>query len=98
MPTNRGMDSSTPFATVRVGQPTLRHSVKLGMLEALEQRISVRCQVKGLTPDETAGYVRHRLGGRPRRRAALRGGAITQGAQQARRRARTVDGPLPSPH
>jgi len=39
MMTNHDMDSSTPFATILVGQPTLRHSVKLGVLAALEQRI-----------------------------------------------------------
>jgi type II secretory pathway predicted ATPase ExeA len=39
---NHDMDSSTPFATILVGQPTLRHSVKLGVLAALEQRITVR--------------------------------------------------------
>ena len=54
MLTNHDMDSSTPFATILVGQPTLRHSVKLGVLAALEQRITVRYQMKGMTPDETA--------------------------------------------
>ena len=49
--TNHDMDSSTPFATILVGQPTLRHSVKLGVLAALEQRITVRYQMKGMTPD-----------------------------------------------
>jgi len=33
MMTNHDMDSSTPFATILAGQPTLRHSVKLGVLE-----------------------------------------------------------------
>ena len=61
MMTNHDMDSSTPFATILVGQPTLRHSVKLGVLAALEQRITVRYQMKGMTPDETAGYIRHHL-------------------------------------
>jgi type II secretory pathway predicted ATPase ExeA len=28
--TNHDMDSSTPFATILVGQPTLRHSVSEG--------------------------------------------------------------------
>ena len=61
MMTNHDMDSSTPFATILVGQPTLRHSVKLGVLAALEQRITVRYQMKGMTPDETAAYIRHHL-------------------------------------
>jgi hypothetical protein len=61
MLTNHDMDASTPFATILVGQPTLRHSVKLGVLAALEQRITVRYQMTGMTPDETAGYIRHHL-------------------------------------
>jgi hypothetical protein len=28
------MDSSTPFATILAGQPTLRHHIKLGVLAA----------------------------------------------------------------
>ena len=36
------MDSSTPFATILVGQPTLRHSVKLGVLAAL---VILSCRV-----------------------------------------------------
>jgi type II secretory pathway predicted ATPase ExeA len=41
MMTNHDMDSSTPFATILVGQPTLRHSVKLGVIcpELSGQRI-----------------------------------------------------------
>ena len=61
MMTNHDMDSSTPFATILVGQPTLRHNIKLGVLAALDQRITVRYQMKGMTPDETASYIRHHL-------------------------------------
>ena len=50
MMTNHDMDSSAPFATILVGQPTLRHSVKLGVPAALEHRITVRYQMKGMTP------------------------------------------------
>jgi type II secretory pathway predicted ATPase ExeA len=42
MMTNHDMDSATPFATILVGQPTLRHNIKLGVLAALDQRITVR--------------------------------------------------------
>ena len=42
MLTNHDMDSSTPFATILVGQPTLRHSVKLGVLAA---RVILSCRV-----------------------------------------------------
>jgi type II secretory pathway predicted ATPase ExeA len=50
MLTNHDMDSSTPFATILVGQPTPRHNIKLGVLAALDQRITVRYQMKGMTP------------------------------------------------
>ena len=73
MMTNHDMDSSTPFATILVGQPTLRHSVKLGVLAALEQRITVRYQMKGMTPDETAQlHPPPPRAGRPHNRAVHR--------------------------
>jgi type II secretory pathway predicted ATPase ExeA len=56
MMTNHDMDSSTPFATILVGQPTLRHSVKLGVLAALEQRITVRLPVSVPRPQEVPGF------------------------------------------
>ena len=40
--TNHDMDSSTPFATILVGQPNTRHSVKLG----------IGCQGPGEAGDE----------------------------------------------
>ena len=55
------MDSRTPFATVLVGQPTLRRMIKLGVLAALDQRIAVRYQMTGMTPEETGSYIRHHL-------------------------------------
>jgi type II secretory pathway predicted ATPase ExeA len=59
MLTNHDMDSRTPFATVLVGQPTLRRMIKLGVLAALDQRIAVRYQMTGMTPEETGSYIRH---------------------------------------
>ena len=50
MLTNHDMDSRTPFATVLLGQPTLRRMIKLGVLAALDQRIAVRYQMTGMTP------------------------------------------------
>jgi type II secretory pathway predicted ATPase ExeA len=61
MLTNHDMDSSTPFATILAGQPTLRRMIKLGVLAALDQRITVRYQMNGMTPDETSSYIRHHL-------------------------------------
>jgi hypothetical protein len=50
MLTNHEMDSSNPFTTILVGQPTLGHNIKPGVLAALDQRITVRYQMKGMTP------------------------------------------------
>jgi type II secretory pathway predicted ATPase ExeA len=35
--------------------------MRLGVLAALDQRISVRHHMSGMTNDETAGYIRHHL-------------------------------------
>ena len=61
MLTNHDMDSRSPFATVLIGQPTLRRKIKLGVLAALDQRIAVRYHMTGMTAEETAGYLRHHL-------------------------------------
>ncbi|MCP2337533.1 ExeA family protein [Actinomadura rupiterrae] len=59
MLTNFEMDSTSPFACLLIGQPTLRRKIKLGVLAALDQRISVRYHMNGMTPDETIDYLRH---------------------------------------
>lgn len=54
--------------TILVGQPELRTTLGLLELRQLAQRISIDHHLEALTPDETLGYVRHRLavaGGRP---------------------------------
>ena len=61
MMTNHEMDSGSPFAAVLIGQPTLRHRLRLGVLAALDQRISVRYALAGMTPEDTAGYLNHHL-------------------------------------
>ena len=64
--TNHRLDTESPFATVLLGQPTLAAKMALGILAALEQRITVRRTMTGMTSEETAGYIRHhlQLGGR----------------------------------
>ncbi len=59
--TNAEMDSHSPFACLLVGQPTLRRRIKLGTFAALDQRIALRYTITGMTPDETASYIRHHL-------------------------------------
>jgi type II secretory pathway predicted ATPase ExeA len=91
MLTNHEMDSSTPFATILVGQPTLRHNIKLGVLAALDQRITVRYQMKGMTPDETASYIRHHLEEAGRTADLFTDDAVAQVHQAARGKPRTVN-------
>jgi type II secretory pathway predicted ATPase ExeA len=91
MLTNHEMDSSTPFATILVGQPTLRHNIKLGVLAALDQRITVRYQMKGMTGEETASYIRHHLETAGRTADLFTDDAITQIHQAARGKPRTVN-------
>jgi type II secretory pathway predicted ATPase ExeA len=66
MLTNHDMDSNSPFAAILVGQPTLRQRLRLGVLAALDQRISVRYNLTGMAAADTADYIRHhtRLAGR----------------------------------
>ncbi|MDL9949033.1 AAA family ATPase [Gordonia sp. ABSL11-1] len=61
MLTNHDMDSGSPFAVLLVGQPTLRHRLKLGVLAALDQRIAVRYSLSGMAPADTADYITHHL-------------------------------------
>src|SRR5262249_26613881 len=51
----------TPFTTVLHGHPPLAAKMKLGILAALDQRISVRHHMAGMKPKETADYIRHHL-------------------------------------
>ena len=61
MLTNHDMDSTSPFACLLVGQPTLRRRMKLGVLAALDQRIALRYAMPPMTPEETGSYLRHHL-------------------------------------
>lgn len=44
-----------------VGQPELRPKLNLPQLRQLKQRIGLRCHIHPLNPEETRGYIRHRL-------------------------------------
>ncbi|SDM12587.1 hypothetical protein SAMN05421869_136102 [Nonomuraea jiangxiensis] len=61
MLTNHEMDSSSPFACLLIGQPTLRRKIKPGVLAALDQRIAARYHMNGMTGQETVDYLRHHL-------------------------------------
>ncbi len=66
MLTNSDLDSASPLAAVLTGQPQLRQNMKLGVLAALDQRITVRYAMQPMTPEETTAYLRHhtRIAGR----------------------------------
>ncbi len=61
MLTNHDMDSTSPFACLLIGQPTLRRRMKLGVLAALDQRIGLRYAMPPMTCEETSSYLRHHL-------------------------------------
>jgi type II secretory pathway predicted ATPase ExeA len=61
MLTNHDMDSTSPFACLLVGQPTLRRRMKLGVLAALDQRIGLRYAMPPMAPEETSSYLRHHV-------------------------------------
>jgi general secretion pathway protein A len=48
--------------TILVGQPELRTILQLQALRQFAQRISIDHHLESLQPEETVGYVRHRLG------------------------------------
>ena len=59
--TNTEMDSKMPFCGVLVGQPSLRRRLRLGSFAALDQRISLRYEIQGMTATESADYVAHHV-------------------------------------
>ena len=59
--TNTSMDTGADFALIMLGQPTLRRRIKLGVLSALDQRITTRYTIEGMTYDETITYIKTHL-------------------------------------
>ncbi len=60
--TNFKMDSQLPFLLVLIGQPELREKLNRRMHEPLNQRISLRYHMAGLTTDEEVKeYILHHL-------------------------------------
>lgn len=62
MLTNTDMDTGANFALLLIGQPTLRRRLKLAVLAALDQRISTRYAITGMSLTDTTAYIRHHLG------------------------------------
>jgi len=61
MLTNHALDADSPLACLLVGQPTLRRTMKLAVLAALEQRVALRYTMPPMTSSETASYLTHHL-------------------------------------
>lgn len=59
--TSADMDSTSPFALVLVGQPTLRQRLRLGAFAALDQRIALRYAIPSMSAPETGDYLAHHL-------------------------------------
>ena len=59
--TNADMDSTSPFALVLVGQPTLRQRLRLGAFAALDQRVALRYAIPPMTQADTGEYIAHHL-------------------------------------
>ena len=59
--TNHDLDTGAPFATILLGQPTLATKMRLGVLAALDQRVTIRHHMTGMNANETASYIRHHL-------------------------------------
>jgi type II secretory pathway predicted ATPase ExeA len=55
------MDSSSPFAGILIGQPTLSTRLRQGVFAALDQRISVRYELAGMDLAESVAYLRHHI-------------------------------------
>lgn len=60
--TNFQMDSKVPFLLILIGQPDFKETLKRRMHEPLNQRITLRYHMAGLTdPEETRAYLLHHL-------------------------------------
>ena len=59
---NMKHDGRGLLQTVLVGLPELERHLGLPELAQLRQRIAVHCRMTPLTPEETTGYVQHRVG------------------------------------
>src|SRR6266511_2548168 len=59
--TNADLDSTSPFAGILVGQPTLARKLRLGVFAALDQRIATRYTLPPMDLTESAAYLAHHL-------------------------------------
>jgi type II secretory pathway predicted ATPase ExeA len=91
MLTSYDLDSTTCFATILVGQPTLRLKLKLGVLAALDQRIAIRACLQPMTREETTGYLARHLAHAGRDDTVFSADAITLIHDASRGLPRTIN-------
>ncbi len=58
---NLAMDALTPFACILVGQPDLRATLRQRIFEAVQQRVTLRYHLTGLTRPELDAYLQHHV-------------------------------------
>lgn len=58
---NYQIDSCSLFPLILVGQPEFRRTLRLKKHEAVAQRVSMQYHLTGLSPEETAAYIRHQM-------------------------------------
>jgi len=58
---NFNMDASNPFILILAGQPLIKNKLALNMCLPLRQRVAARYTMKGLSLQETAGYLDTRM-------------------------------------
>ena len=59
--THAEMDSRSHMTVILAGQPILRRKLKQGLFAALDQRITTRCAIDGMTYSDTKSYIAHHL-------------------------------------
>lgn len=91
MMTNTEMDTGSTFALVLLGQPLLRRRLKHAALAALDQRVTTRYQLTGMTPQETSLYIQTHLAWAGRTAPLFADDATTAICQAARGLPRSVN-------
>jgi general secretion pathway protein A len=85
---NLETDKEKLLQIVLVGQPNLKGQLRSHELRQLDQRVSIKYELRPLTPEETGAYVMHRL-------AIAGGGAVVSFAPNALARIHRCTGGIP---
>lgn len=58
---NQEMDGCSLFPLLLVGQPEIRNTLRLKKYQAISQRVALSYHLSGLTPIDTANYIKHQM-------------------------------------